>query len=74
MKRCTFLIESDIFDRLTSITARTGLSKAEQIRQGVRCWLESREWPLKGKRSDVAEDDVPDNGRLRREDVAKQRR
>jgi hypothetical protein len=51
--RCTFLIEPDTLDRLTSITARTGLSKSEQIRQGIRWWLESREWPLKGERSEA---------------------
>jgi metal-responsive CopG/Arc/MetJ family transcriptional regulator len=44
-KRCTFMIEPDILDRLSSISARTGLSKSEQIRQGIRWWLESREWP-----------------------------
>jgi Arc/MetJ-type ribon-helix-helix transcriptional regulator len=47
------LIEPDTLDRLTSITARTGLSKSEQIRQGIRWWLESREWPLKGERSEA---------------------
>jgi hypothetical protein len=44
-KRCTFMIEPDLLDRLSSISARTGLSKSEQIRQGIRWWLESREWP-----------------------------
>jgi hypothetical protein len=39
------MIEPDILDRLSSIAARTGLSKSEQIRQGIRWWLESREWP-----------------------------
>ena len=39
------MIEPDILDRLSSISARTGLSKSEQIRQGIRWWLESREWP-----------------------------
>ena len=53
--RCTFLIEPDTLDRLTSITARTGLSKSEQIRQGIRWWLESREWPLKGERSEAGD-------------------
>jgi ribbon-helix-helix CopG family protein len=46
-KRCTFMIEPEVLERLQSITARTGLSKSEQIRQGIRWWLESREWPLK---------------------------
>jgi hypothetical protein len=44
-KRCTFMVEPDVLEKLSSITARTGLSKSEQIRQGVRWWLESREWP-----------------------------
>jgi hypothetical protein len=67
------LIESDILDRLTSITARTGLSKSEQIRQGVRWWLESREWPLRGERSG-ADDDPPENAGLRREGTGKRGR
>ena len=60
-KRCTFMIEADILERLRSITARTGLSKSEQIRQGIRWWLESREWPDKGERSEA----VPENWRPR---------
>jgi hypothetical protein len=43
--RCTFMIEPDILDKLRSIKQRTGLSESEQIRQGIRWWLESREWP-----------------------------
>jgi ribbon-helix-helix protein len=46
-KRCTFMIEPDILERLQSIAARTGLSQSEQIRQGIRWWLESREWPIR---------------------------
>ena len=52
-KRCTFMIEPDVLERLQSITARTGLSQSEQIRQGIRWWLESREWPLRGEGVDV---------------------
>lgn len=70
--RCTFLIEPDTLDRLTSITARTGLSKSEQIRQGIRWWLESREWPLKGERSEA--DEVPGNWRPRPERAGKRRK
>jgi hypothetical protein len=43
--RCTFMIEPDILDKLRSIKERTGLSESEQIRQGIRWWLDSREWP-----------------------------
>jgi predicted transcriptional regulator len=50
-KRCTFMIDPEILARLQSITARTGLSKSEQIRQGIRWWLESREWPSTAERS-----------------------
>ena len=49
-KRCTFMIDTEVLDKLQSITARTGLSKSEQIRQGIRWWLESREWPPKSPR------------------------
>ena len=57
------MIEPDILERLRSITARTGLSKSEQIRQGIRWWLESWEWPLKGERA--ATDPAPERWRLR---------
>jgi hypothetical protein len=70
--RCTFLIESDVLDRLASIAARTGLSKSEQIRQGVRWWLESREWPLKEERSTAAA--APGNARPRREGAGRRDR
>jgi hypothetical protein len=50
-QRCTFMIEPDVLERLRSIAARTGLSLSEQIRQGIRWWLESREWPLRSKLS-----------------------
>ena len=52
-KRYTFMIEPNVLERLQSIAARTGLSKSEQIRQGIQWWLESREWPPKGEGSDV---------------------
>ena len=57
------MIEPDILERLRSITARTGLSKSEQIRQGIRWWLESWEWPLKGERAGA--DAAPEHWRPR---------
>ena len=54
-KRCTFMIDTEVLDKLQSITARTGLSKSEQIRQGIQWWLESREWPPKSPRPETAE-------------------
>jgi Ribbon-helix-helix domain len=45
--RRTFTIEPDLLDRLRAIKARTGLSESEQVRQGIRWWLESREWPAR---------------------------
>ena len=56
-KRCTFMIEPDVLDRLQSIAARTGLSKSEQIRQGIQWWLESREWPIRDERPAAAATD-----------------
>ena len=41
------MIEAEMLERLRSLTARTGLSTSEQIRQAIRWWLEAREWPLK---------------------------
>jgi metal-responsive CopG/Arc/MetJ family transcriptional regulator len=51
MQRCTFMIEPELLERLRAMAARTGLSQSEQIRQGIRWWLESREWPLRSKLS-----------------------
>jgi metal-responsive CopG/Arc/MetJ family transcriptional regulator len=44
-KRVSFLIDPDLFDRLRAMRARTGLSDSEQIREAIRMWLDSREWP-----------------------------
>ena len=54
-KRCTFMIDTEVLDKLQSITARTGLSKSEQIRQGIQWWLESREWPPKSSRVETTD-------------------
>jgi hypothetical protein len=70
MKRRTFMIESDTLEKLRAIKARTGLSESEQVRQGIRWWLESREWPVGGRqrwgteRAKPQEQDV--GGRKRR--------
>ena len=53
-QRCTFMIEPEVLERLRSIATRTSLSLSEQIRQGIRWWLESREWPLRSKLSGSA--------------------
>lgn len=52
MKRRTIMIESDVLHKLQAIKARTGISESEQVRQGIRWWLESREWPLAKPRAD----------------------
>lgn len=49
-KRCTFSIESDLLERLRSIKARTGMSEAEQIRQAIRSWLATQDWPVRPSR------------------------
>ena len=48
------MIDTEVLDKLQSITVRTGLSKSEQIRQGIQWWLESREWPPKSPRAEAA--------------------
>ena len=52
MKRRTFMIESDALEKLRAIKIRTGLSESEQIRQGIRWWLESQGWPIRRLQSD----------------------
>ena len=43
---CKCTIDEDLANRLEATRAQTGLSRAEQIRRGIRLWLESREWPI----------------------------
>jgi predicted DNA-binding protein len=45
MKRVSFLIAPDLLERLRLLKARTGVTESEQIREGIRMWLESHEWP-----------------------------
>jgi hypothetical protein len=44
-KRCSFMIDRDVLQQLREIQLRTGLSTAEQIREGIRWWLKARQWP-----------------------------
>jgi len=53
-KICGVRLDPDLANRLEVIKARTGLSVAEQIRRGIRLWLESREWPATSRRSTVS--------------------
>ena len=68
--RRTFTIEPDLLEKLRAIKDRTGLSESEQVRQGIRWWLESREWPA--RKSEPQEEsaakpgEAPGRGRRRR--------
>ena len=57
--RRTFTIEPDVLEKLRAIKARTGLSESEQVRQGIRWWLESREWPVRRPDRDEASREKP---------------
>ena len=57
--RRTFTIEPELLDRLRAIKVRTGLSESEQVRQGIRWWLESREWPVRKAERDAAPEMKP---------------
>ena len=41
-KLYSFPIEADLAAALKAIKARDGISEAEQIRRGIRLWLESK--------------------------------
>jgi hypothetical protein len=43
--RCSFMIDADLAQQLREVNERTGMSDAEQVRRGIRLWLESRQWP-----------------------------
>lgn len=47
MTKKSFMIDLELVERLKAMKARAGLSQAEQIRRGIRMWLESREWPAR---------------------------
>ncbi len=47
MLRRSFMIEPEWLDRMRAMKARVGLSQSEQVRQALRDWFESREWPVK---------------------------
>jgi hypothetical protein len=53
-QRRTFMIDAELLERLRSMKARTGLSEAEQVRQALQWWLESREWPVKRPREKLS--------------------
>ena len=57
--RRTFTIEPDLLAKLRAIKARTGLSESEQVRQGIRWWLESREWPARTTERDEESETKP---------------
>jgi len=44
-RRIIVLVEQDVFDRLRAVGSLTGRSNAEQVREGIRMWLEYIEWP-----------------------------
>jgi hypothetical protein len=69
--RCTFMIDPDVLDRITSIVARTGVSKSEQIREAIHWWLESREWPIKGQGPDASDRTSGETSRGRRKPWAR---
>jgi hypothetical protein len=58
--RRTFTIEPDLLEKLRAIKERTGLSESEQVRQGIRWWLESREWP--GRKTGQEDPSAPKPG------------
>jgi len=43
--RFSFMLDLDLLYRLRAIQARTGLSVSQQIREGIRWWVEARQWP-----------------------------
>ena len=50
-KTLRFMVDMDLANWMEAIRAKTGLSISEQIRQAIRRWLESREWPITPRRA-----------------------
>jgi metal-responsive CopG/Arc/MetJ family transcriptional regulator len=53
-QRHSFFIDQDLFDRLTAMSVRTGISRSEQVRRGIQLWLGSREWPASASEGRVS--------------------
>ena len=49
--RFTFMIDHEMLLRLRDAQSRTGVSIAEQIRDGVQWWLEAHQWPADRQRA-----------------------
>jgi hypothetical protein len=43
--RFTFTIDREMLSRLRDVQSRTGMSVSEQLRDGVKWWLDARQWP-----------------------------
>ena len=52
-KLFTFPIDDELSEALRAVEKRDGISKAEQIRRGLRMWLNSKGVKLKSERSRV---------------------
>ena len=50
---CRCVIDEDLANRLAATRAQTGLSMAEQIRRGIKMWLDAREWPIAPRKREV---------------------
>ncbi len=53
-KLYSFPIEADLAEGLKQVKERDGISEAEQIRRGIRMWLESRGVMTKAERKRAA--------------------
>jgi hypothetical protein len=49
-KLFTFPIDDELSEAIRLVEARDGISKAEQIRRGLRMWLKSKGVPVKADR------------------------
>jgi hypothetical protein len=45
--RHNVMIDVDLLEGMMAMKSRTGVSYSEQVRRGVRMWLESRTWPAR---------------------------
>jgi hypothetical protein len=52
------MLDHELLQQLRAIRERTGLSVAQQIRQGIRWWLQSRQWPSR-LRADADKERAP---------------
>jgi hypothetical protein len=50
-RRINFYIDPDLEDGLKALKERDGVSESEQIRRGIKLWLEAKDYRMPGPKA-----------------------